>query len=257
MYLPPESERNRKNSPVRGWKRTSQVAGVDALSPISAWGVCAACVVCAVCAVSAACGTADCCHHRCSSSRGPDLSRNRHPSLPALPSLLHRKRHRTRRCRFNLFSVWSLVDHKTITFPTVFRAVFGIFEKRWPKNLDPFSSFFGFLKLKFSYQSVCLWLAWIFKDLNFREQSFKKNRVYVSTIERGFLCICKKLEKKKKKMEKCVQEICKGIWNIQSAIFCVIIEKTIFDLMSLWFLNFIYKSMNLHKNPQSSYYTAT
>lgn len=32
-----EGEReNRKNSPVRGWKRRRQVAGVDALSPISA-----------------------------------------------------------------------------------------------------------------------------------------------------------------------------------------------------------------------------
>lgn len=80
---------NMKNSPVRGWRRSSPAAGVDALSPISAWGACAACAVCAACVVSAACDTADCCHRRCSSSRGPDSSRNRRPSPPASPSPLH------------------------------------------------------------------------------------------------------------------------------------------------------------------------
>lgn len=78
-----------KNSPVRGWRRSSPAAGVDALSPISAWGACAACAVCAACVVSAACDTADCCHRRCSSSRGPDSSRNHRPSPLASPSPLH------------------------------------------------------------------------------------------------------------------------------------------------------------------------
>lgn len=83
-----EGRANMKNSPVRGRRRSSPAAGVDALSPISAWGACAACAVCAACVVSAACDTADCCHRRCSSSRGPDSSRNRRPSPPASPSPL-------------------------------------------------------------------------------------------------------------------------------------------------------------------------